>query len=522
MSFSLIPKHIFSPSTKLALPGLMIWVLTGCAAVGPNFEAPDAPVVEEWLTADPVFSRDEANLREWWKNFNDPALNNLIDIALNQNLGLQIAGLRIVQARAQLGIATGAQYPQQQQLGGSVAATQISENAPNFFDFADNNYSDYLVGFDATWEIDFWGRYRRGIESAEANLDVSVADYQDALVVLTAEVARAYIKIRTLGVRLQLALNNVMLQQESLRVAEVRFNNGATTELDVQQAKSNLADTQALVPSLERGLRIGKNALGVLLGMLPGQVDVLLGEGEVVMPEVADTLSTGLPADLLRRRPDVRTAEYQAASQSALIGLAKTDLYPRFFLFGSIGFNTGTTGGNTGSDLFNSESLTYSAGPGFSWNILNYGRLKNSVRVQDARFQASLVYYQDTVLRAYQEAEDAMVSFTESKEEASYRAQSARAALRSTELANTQYREGAVDFQRVVDSERFLVAQQDQWVETLGEVALSIVALYKALGGGWEISADRSYVSGTNVDAMKDRTNWGGMLDDTTAAESNK
>jgi outer membrane protein TolC len=132
------------------------------------------------------------------------------------------------------------------------------------------------------------------------------------------------------------------------------------------------------------------------------------------------------------------------------------------------------------------------------------------------------VYYQDTVLRAYQEAEDAMVSFTESKEEASYRAQSARAALRSTELANTQYREGAVDFQRVVDSERFLVAQQDQWVETLGEVALSIVALYKALGGGWEISADRSYVSGTNVDAMKDRTNWGGMLDDTTAAESNK
>ena len=272
----------------------MIWVLAGCAAVGPDFEAPDAPVVEEWLTADPVFSRDEANLREWWKNFNDPALNNLIDIALNQNLGLQIAGLRIVQARAQLGIATGARYPQQQQLGGSVAATQISENAPNFFEFADNNYNNYLVGFDATWEIDFWGRYRRGIESAEANLDVSVADYQDALVALTAEVARAYIKIRTLGVRLQLALNNVMLQQESLRVAEVRFNNGATTELDVQQAKSNLADTQALVPSLERGLRIGTNALGVLLGRLPGQVDVLLGEGEVVMPEVADTVSTGV------------------------------------------------------------------------------------------------------------------------------------------------------------------------------------------------------------------------------------
>lgn len=282
----LIPTYFM----KYLLPGVLLVILAGCAAVGPEFETPESPVVEEWLTADPVFSRDEANLREWWKSFNDPVLNNLINVALDENLGLQIAGIRILQSRAQLGIATGAQYPQQQSVGGSAAATQISENSPNFFEFADNNYNNFLLGFDATWEIDFWGRYRRGIESAQARLDVSVADYQDALVALTAEVARLYINIRTLGVRLQLALNNVLLQRESLRVAEVRFNNGATTELDVQQAKSNLADTQALVPSLERSLRIGKNALSVLLGMLPGQVDTLLGEGEVEMPEVEDTL----------------------------------------------------------------------------------------------------------------------------------------------------------------------------------------------------------------------------------------
>jgi NodT family efflux transporter outer membrane factor (OMF) lipoprotein len=499
---------------NIALLGLPLVLLAGCASVGPDFEVPESPVVEEWLTADPVFSRDEGSLREWWKNFNDPVLNNLIDVALNDNLVLQVAGIRILQARAQLGIATGNQYPQQQSVGGSVAATQISENSPNFFEFADNSYNNYLVGFDATWEIDFWGRYRRGIESAQANLDVTVADYQDALVAVTAEVARTYIGIRTLAVRRRLAIDNVSLQRESLRVAESRFNNGATTELDVQQAKSNLADTQALVPSIERSLRIAKNALAVLLGMLPGQVDVMLGEGLSEMSEIADTVSTGLPADLLRRRPDVRMAEYQAASQSALIGLAKTDMYPRFFLFGSIGFNVGTTNNNSSSDLFNSESLTYSAGPGFSWNILNYGRLKNSVRVQDARFQASLVNYQDTVLRAYQEAEDAMASFTGKKEEASYRAQSAQAAQRSTELANTQYREGAVDFQRVVDSERFLVAQQDQWVKNVGEVALSMVALYKALGGGWEISAERPFVSESNLEAMDERTNWGGMLDE--------
>lgn len=484
----------------------------GCTTLGPDFAKPEPPTVEDWIGDNPAISRDAAELSDWWTVFNDPVLNDLVAQAFDQNLTLQITGLRILEARAQLGIAVGNQYPQVQELNGSASADGISENGPNFNPTLDDEYSRYELGFDAVWEIDFWGRYSRGIESADASLNASFADYDDALVSLAAEVARVYVAIRTLQTQLNLAQANIALQQESLRIAQIRYDNGATTELDVQQAISNLTSTQARVPALTRSLYQALNSLSILLGKPPGELNLKSG-GTSDIPIAPAQISAGIPAELLRRRPDVRQAEFQAASQSALIGVAQTDLYPRFSLFGSIGLQRSNTGSSSTGDLFDSDSLVYSTGPAFSWKIFNYGRIRNNIRVQDARYQQALVNYQDTVLRAYQETEDAMIAFSQSQSEAGFREMSAAAAFRATELASIQYREGAVDFQRVIDSERNLVAQQEQWTSARGDIALNLIALYKALGGGWSLREGKAYVSDENRDAMAKRTNWGEYLE---------
>jgi NodT family efflux transporter outer membrane factor (OMF) lipoprotein len=486
-------------------------LLGGCTTLGPDFVKPQVAEETTWLEQNQEISSTAQEQTAWWQIFNDPVLNTLIETAYQQNLPLQIAGLRIFEARAQLGIAVGLQYPQTQTAGGSASAVGLSENSPNYNPLSDDNFKAYDAGFDAAWELDFWGRYRRGIESADASLSASIADYDNALISLTAEVARVYVNIRVLEERLKIAYDNIKLQKKSLNIASVRFRNGATTELDVQQAKTNLADTRAQVPILLRLLRQANNALSILMGMPPTELTGILGEAGTI-PVAPAQVAAGIPAELLRRRPDVRQAEMQAASQSALIGVAKTDLYPRFSLLGSIGFQTSDTGNSSASDMFDSDSLAYSVGPAFSWNILNYGRLRNNVRVQDARYQQTIVNYQNTVLTAYQEVEDAMVGFVQAREESGIRAEGAHAAKRSTEISNIQYREGAVDFQRVIDSERALVLQQDLWTQARGDISLNLIAMYKALGGGWELREGHNFISEENRNAMEERTNWGDLL----------
>jgi len=502
--------HLTLPFRILLLMPLLL--AGACTTLGPDFVPPKAPRPADWnLDGGDVINTAEPQAAEWWKLFNDPVLDSLVTTAYRQNLSLQIAGLRILEARAQLGIATGNRYPQLQQLRGAALATRVSENSPNFSPALDKRFQDYQLGFDAGWEIDFWGRFQRGIEAADANLAASIADYDNALVTLTAEVARSYVTIRTLEERLQIARDNIRLQEESLRIATVRFVNGATTELDVQQANTNLSDTRAQVPALEKSLRQVKNALSTLLGLPPSELADLLG-APALIPVPPASIAVGIPAELLRRRPDVQQAELLAASRSALIGVAQTELYPRFSLLGSIGFASSDTGSSSAGDLLDSDSLTFVAGPTFQWNILNYGRLQNNVRIQDARYQQAIMNYQDTVLTAYREVEDAMVAFIQSQIESGFREQSAVAARRSTELANVQYREGAVDFQRVIDSERALVLQQDRWTNIKGEIALSLIAMYKALGGGWEIGAGEPVISEENRNQMQQRTDWGELL----------
>lgn len=504
-------------SWKILVSMFLLSVMTGCIMIGPDFKDPEAPIATNWQTKGVTLSEDALAQVQWWKLFDDPVLNTLIDTAYQQNLPLQVAGLRIVEARAQLGIAVGQFFPQQQSVGGSLTKEKLSENRP-FGEAADRNYGMGQIGFDAAWELDFWGRFRRGIESAEANLGANVAEYDNALISLTSEVARVYVAIRTLEERLVLARKNVALQEESLRIATVRFENGATSELDMQQATYNLAETQALVPSLVRSLRQAKNGLSVLLGMPPADLTNMLG-GSGSIPDVPVTIAAGIPSDLLRRRPDVRQAEYLAATQSALIGVAKAELFPSFSLTGSIGFQTSNFASSHFGNLLDTESLFLSVGPTFRWNILNYGRIRNNIRVQDARLQQSLVDYRNTVLVAYREVEDAMVAFVQLQLESNFRDISAKGASRAVEISSIQYMEGSIDFLRVVDAQRVLVVQQDKWVSTRGDIVLNLIAMYKALGGGWEIREGNDFISAENRIEMEERTNWGDLL--TPPSESN-
>ena len=410
-------------------------------------------------------------------------------------------------------MATGRFYPQQQNISGGVQDFRLSENATNF-DFLSDAFQIYQLGFDATWELDFWGRYRRGIEAAGADLMASIAAYDTVLVSLTAEVARSYILIRAYEERLAFARDNVIIQERSLAIAQAQFKAGAVSELDVQQAKAVLNDTLALIPYLETGYHQTRNALSFLLGIPLQEIHTLLGQKGKI-PAVPLNITVGIPADLLRRRPDIKKAELQAAAQSAKIGVAKADFFPSIALGGTIGLSTfdSSDSDTSAGDLFDSDSLSYRYGLGFKWPILNYGRIKNNVRVQDARLQQLLVNYQDTVNKASREVEDALVAFLNTREQTRLLAESVSAYKRAVDLSLIQYREGLVDYQRVLDALRFLTRQQDRLTETSGSVAINLIAVYKAMGGGWQIRQGNGFsVTPESMQQMRDRTNWGGLI----------
>jgi NodT family efflux transporter outer membrane factor (OMF) lipoprotein len=500
----------------------MIAVLGGCA-VGPDFVKPETKVNENWSEkADPRIATQSAVDSQWWKTFNDPKLDQLIQMACQQNLPLQISGLRILEARARLGIAVGGQYPQME-INGSAGETGLSKNMPNGAG-SDRDYWNYQTGFDASWELDFWGKFRRDIEAAQANLVGSMADYDSALVTLTGEVARTYTVIRTYEVLIDLANENAKLQEEGLRIAKARFDNGATSELDVTQATTLLESTRATIPKLQASLQQAQNALSTLLGQTTGDIQKLL-EGSRAIPAAQPKVGVSVPAELLRRRPDIRSAELYAMSQSARIGVAKADLYPSFSLFGSVGFQSSRDGGVRSNNaqfhnLFDSDSLTYSFGPGFNWPIFNFGRIENNVRVQDAKFQQLLINYQDTVLKAAQEVEDSMTGFLRAQEATAFDQKAVNAARRSAEIAMTQYKEGAVDYQRVIDVQRSLLQEENSLAQTQSSIATNLIALYKALGGGWELRQGQPIVPESIQTQMQKRTNWGKLLPSKPAPET--
>jgi len=500
-----------------AIAGIFL-VLSGCTKLGPDFLKPDAPVADEWLEPDETpddvtITTDTSEYAEWWKSFNDPVLDSLISMAYEQNLPLQIAGIRILEARAQLGIAIGNAYPQQQQVGASVNRNILSDN--NVVAGSPTAFNTASVGLGVGWELDLWGQFARGIEAADAGVLASITDYDDVLVSLTGGVANAYTLIRTFEEQLAIARGNVKIQERSLEITTVRFENGITTELDVQQARTLLLNTQATIPALETGLQQSKNALSTLLGLPPSNLDEYL-QGPGIIPTAPAEVAIGIPAELLRRRPDIRTAELLAASQSARIGIAEADLYPHFTLIGTVGLSASDFGGRSLGDIAELDSVEASFGPSVSWDIFNYGRIKNNVRVQDARLQQLLVNYQNVVLEAAREVEDALVGFIQAKKRVFYLSASVEAAQRSVDLALLQYRDGIADYQRVLDTQESLLQQEDQLTASKGDIATNLIAMYRALGGGWEIRAGNDFVHQETKEQMKERTDWGELLETTT------
>jgi len=498
-----------------AIIGLLAQLaIVGCA-VGPDFKRPETAVAASWAANDPRLANQTAE-SQWWKSFDDPSLDHLVDLAYRQNLPLQIAGLRIVEARAQFGVATGLQFPQKQQVTADLTAIGLTKPIADLLMFPRNLLS-YSAGFDAAWELDFWGKYRRGVEAEGATLLESVADYQTSLVSLSAEVARDYILIRTSEVLIRLAQENVKIQEDGLGIAQARFKNGAVSELDPTQATTQLEATRATIPRIQSTLSQQRNALSTLLGQPTGTIEALLG-GTKEIPKPPAKVAIGVPAEMLRRRPDIRSAEMAAAAQCARIGVAKAELYPSFSLFGTIGLRALNKGPGS-HNLFRTDAITYDAGPNVTWPFLNYGRLTNSVRVQDARFQQALVAYRDTVLRAAQEVEDALAGFLNTQQSMAFEQNAVTAAKRSVELSLIQYREGAVDFQRVLDTQRALLQEQDSLAQTTSAVATNLVALYKALGGGWELREGQPVVPVDTQEEMKQRTWWGEVLSQPRAPE---
>ena len=359
--------------------------------VGPDYKRPPVPLAPDWIDAqNPQVRSAPADYSHWWAAFDDPTLNNLIKTAYEHNVTLRVAGTRVLEAPAQRAVAVGFLFPQQQTANGGYSRTQVSRNIANV---PPNHFFDtWTTGLNATWEIDFWGKIRRQIESADDLVDSSVDDYDAAMVSLIGDTAAAYVQYRTFEQQLAYARENVRIQRESLKIATAQWKAGKTNELPVVQASSLLQQLEATIPLLEIGMRQTNNLLCVLLGVPATQLADLLGEAAV--PEAPKEIVVGIPADLIRRRPDLRSTERLIAAQNAQIGVADADFYPSFFISGTIGYQAKDLG-----NLFSSASLTGQAGPGFQWNILNYGRIRNNVRLQDFKTQELIAAYQQQACR---------------------------------------------------------------------------------------------------------------------------
>lgn len=485
-------------------------LLAGGCTLGPNFKLPSAPVADQWIEAG--YKGVDTGLpeyRNWWTVFKDKQLSRLVHLAYRHNLLLRTAGIRVLEARARLGIAIGEFYPQKQLVGAAIGYNRLPISTP--YDIRGNTYWKAIFDAQAAWEIDLWGKIRRAIESADDAFLASVANYDDALVTLIGDVVSAYIRIRTIQSQRAIARNNVIRQRKALEIAEAKHRYGTVTKRDVYQAQTVLGATEAAIPQLNMQLAQAKNALSVLLGMPPGRLDGLLA-GAVGIPTAPQRVTVGIPADLLRRRPDIRRAALQAAAQCAQIGIARADLLPVFSLVGDIGTAATDIGPHELGDIFSSGSLTYSFGPAFQWSVFNYGRIANNVRVQDAKFQELLIAYRNTVLKAQQEVEDGIATFVYSHQQAVFLKKSVIAARNALGITMTQYTQGSADFTAVLTAERSLYQEQNDLALATGSIALGLVEVYRAMGGGWKIRAGHDLVPAATRREMARRTNWGRLL----------
>lgn len=482
--------------------------LNACTMLGPDYREPEVAWLSHWqpdLYGEVAArqQRTDEDLRFWWQVFNDPALNRLIEAARQDNLSLRIAGLRILESRAQLGIAGSNLYPQLQQLNGAIDRVHTRQSGG---DLPNNNdsFTSYQAGFNLAWELDFWGRFRRGIESADAAFFGSIANQQDVQVLLSAQVTDLYFSYRTTQLRIAIARDNAATQKRSYEITERIYKSGQDSELDLQQARTQYLATLSTIPQLEITLTNLRNALCALLGRPPGDLPEL--DGPVNSLPGMDASRFGeIPARLLLRRPDVRAAAWQVAAQSAQIGIAESDVYPAISLFGGIGWAGNTLSGTP-------DTSSFSLGPHLTWNIFDHGRVDNNVRVQDARLQQLIESYRDKVLQAAREIDDAAIGIVKTREQEAVLAESVEASERALALASKRYQEGYADFQRVLDAQRAVFSQAERQLVNQGNHVGAVVNLYKALGGGWAPTPVEQVIPQTVRESMQERSDWGDVI----------
>jgi outer membrane protein, multidrug efflux system len=462
---------------KLGLAAAVAAILAACA-VGPNYKRPETPVAPQYAGAEAsTYSTDGHIQAKFWTEFDDETLNQLIDDALLANHDLRIALGHLVEARA-------ARHESMYDLAPTVTASgghtnelipPVQAGFPSPF-----TASYYDAGFDATWELDLFGRVRRGVEAKTAELQGAEANLQDAQVSVTAEVARTYFELRGQQTQLAVAQRNVINQTDTLKLTQARLDAGRGTELDTSRAQAQLSTTLSTIAPLQAAVARSIHRLGVLTGRDPNALTAQLSIAHE-LPELPRITAIGDPASLLRRRPDIRVAERQLAASTALVGVAIGDYFPKVTFTGNFTYAAASPG-----NLGTGPSRSYVVGPGISWAAFDLGRVHAQVAQAHARDDVALATYEQTVLRALEDTENALVTHARDRDSLEHVQQAAEASATAAKLARTRYEGGYVDFLEVLDAERTQLAAEDQLAQSRTATATSLIAVYKALGGGWE------------------------------------
>lgn len=466
-------------TNKLSI--LLALTLTSCA-VGPDYIAPD-------LAVDGAFSeagQDQALdiEQQWWKSFNDQTLNSLIADAVANNKGVQQSLSRINQSRALARQAFAELLPGTQLSGGMEKSKTSGARFPGADNGADGTeekfeYKVFTAGIDAAWEIDFFGRLRRELEARNAAYDGSVATLHDSVRILIAEVALSYFQLRASQAELAVAQKNLTIQEETNEFVQTKRKFGTANELDTARAEAQLESTRSIVPTLELMVKMQKNRLAVLLGKKPGELKDQLAEVKEI-PSYGGPLTVGTPEMLLRRRPDLRAAERELASQTALVGVAVGELFPKIQISGSVGLEA-----NTFNNIPDGAE-TYHFGPSFTWSPFDLGRLRSKIKAQDAKTEEALLGYEQAVLEALEDVENAIASLNAENRRLVSTEKAYKASSRAHQLAVEQYEEGVIDFLSVLDAQEEALNNERLFIQSKQQAATALVGLYKALGGGWE------------------------------------
>jgi NodT family efflux transporter outer membrane factor (OMF) lipoprotein len=454
-----------------------VFMLSGCKTVGPNYSPPEMQTPGAWQTTVAGATADKQSeeevLAKWWTTFNDPVLSGLMERAVSGNLSLKQALNSVRQARIQRGITDTDRFPSVNS-SGSAGRTYSKDMLGDF-----TGSNSLRLGLDASWELDIFGGVKRSLEASDANIQVSQESYRDVLVSLLAEVALNYIEVRSYQSQLLVAESNLKTQEETYNITRWRYQAGLTTGLDMENANKNLEQTRSQVPSLKSGLEQAENRIAVLLGSEPGSLDSELDEYKPI-PVVPKEIALGIPADLLRRRPDLRKAERDIAAQTARIGVAEADRYPKISLSGNIGLSALGLG-----DLLSTDSLSTGISSGISWPVFNAGKIMKNIDVQWAVQEQKLIIYKSALLTALEDVENALTSYSYDQIRREAVIKASKSAEQAADISRSQYSSGLIDFQSVLEAESTLLSLQNQVAQSDAQVIKDLISMYKSLGGGW-------------------------------------